>query len=75
MLAVLTHLVYIYPEYFSDRQSNLKGRISPIIQSYCWLYFVFQGGNDYEIFSDSRTIGHTVNGPEDTMKQLKELFF
>eukprot|EP00112_Aurelia_sp_Birch-Aquarium-sp1_P012084 Seg2539.5 transcript_id=Seg2539.5/GoldUCD/mRNA.D3Y31 product="Phosphomannomutase 2" protein_id=Seg2539.5/GoldUCD/D3Y31 len=35
----------------------------------------FQGGNDYEIFCDSRTIGHTVNGPEDTMQQLKELFF
>ena len=39
------------------------------------LILSFQGGNDYEIFSDSRTIGHTVNGPEDTMKQLKELFF
>ncbi|KAL5363777.1 eukaryotic phosphomannomutase-domain-containing protein [Aspergillus floccosus] len=34
----------------------------------------FPGGNDYEIYSDPRTIGHAVNGPEDTMKQLKELF-
>ncbi|KAI5294560.1 Phosphomannomutase [Ascosphaera acerosa] len=34
----------------------------------------FKGGNDYEIFEDKRTIGHTVAGPEDTMKQLKELF-
>lgn len=34
----------------------------------------FKGGNDYEIFEDSRTIGHTVVGPEDTAKQLKELF-
>ena len=33
-----------------------------------------KGGNDYEIFSDSRTIGHTVVGPEDTMKQLNEIF-
>lgn len=33
-----------------------------------------KGGNDYEIFNDSRTIGHTVNGPEDTLKQIKELF-
>ena len=33
-----------------------------------------EGGNDHEIFSDPRTIGHTVTGPEDTMKQLKELF-
>ncbi|KAJ5911278.1 Phosphomannomutase [Penicillium subrubescens] len=34
----------------------------------------FPGGNDYEIYSDPRTIGHSVDGPEDTMKQLKELF-
>ncbi|GAB1213959.1 Phosphomannomutase 1 [Aspergillus terreus] len=34
----------------------------------------FPGGNDYEIYSDPRTVGHAVNGPEDTMKQLKELF-
>jgi len=34
----------------------------------------FKGGNDWEIYSDSRTIGHSVKGPEDTMAQLKELF-
>ncbi|KAJ5347738.1 Eukaryotic phosphomannomutase [Penicillium brevicompactum] len=34
----------------------------------------FVGGNDYEIYEDSRTIGHSVDGPEDTIKQLKELF-
>ncbi|GIK06830.1 hypothetical protein Aspvir_002482 [Aspergillus viridinutans] len=33
----------------------------------------FPGGNDYEIYSDPRTIGHSVHGPEDTMQQLKEL--
>ena len=32
------------------------------------------GGNDHEIFEDSRTIGHTVMWPEDTIDQLKELF-
>jgi phosphomannomutase len=32
------------------------------------------GGNDYEIFSDSRTIGHSVDNPEHTMKLLRELF-
>jgi phosphomannomutase len=32
------------------------------------------GGNDYEIYSDPRTIGHAVDGPADTLKQLKELF-
>ena len=32
------------------------------------------GGNDHEIFSDDRTIGHTVTGPDDTIKQCKEIF-
>ena len=36
---------------------------------------IFQGGNDYEIFVDERTIGHTVVSPEDTMAQLKKLFY
>ncbi|EXJ79015.1 eukaryotic phosphomannomutase [Capronia epimyces CBS 606.96] len=34
----------------------------------------FPGGNDWEIYSDPRTIGHAVTSPEDTMKQVKELF-
>ncbi|RPD64268.1 eukaryotic phosphomannomutase [Lentinus tigrinus ALCF2SS1-7] len=34
----------------------------------------YPGGNDYEIFTDPRTIGHSVTDPTDTMKQLKELF-
>lgn len=33
------------------------------------------GGNDYEIYEDSRTIGHRVTSPEDTMQQLKDLFY
>lgn len=32
------------------------------------------GGNDYEIYSDPRTIGHKVVDPQDTCRQLKELF-
>ncbi|KAK6334186.1 Phosphomannomutase [Orbilia brochopaga] len=32
------------------------------------------GGNDYEIFTDSRTVGHSVKNPDDTMAQIKELF-
>ncbi|KAF8498664.1 eukaryotic phosphomannomutase [Russula emetica] len=35
----------------------------------------FKGGNDYEIFTDSRTIGHTVTSPADTARILKDLFF
>lgn len=34
----------------------------------------YEGGNDYEIYSDPRTVGHSVKNPEDTMVQLKELF-
>ena len=32
------------------------------------------GGNDYEIYSDSRTEGHSVKDPADTVRQLKEMF-
>ena len=35
----------------------------------------FEGGNDYEIFTSDRTVGHTVTSPEDTEKQCRELFF
>ncbi|PCH44388.1 eukaryotic phosphomannomutase [Wolfiporia cocos MD-104 SS10] len=33
-----------------------------------------KGGNDYEIYTDSRTIGHAVSSPADTARLLKELF-
>ncbi|XP_036395181.1 phosphomannomutase 2 [Megalops cyprinoides] len=33
------------------------------------------GGNDYEIYIDSRTIGHEVSCPEDTVHICEELFF
>jgi phosphomannomutase len=33
-----------------------------------------KGGNDYELFIDDRTIGHTVSSPEDTLRQVTELF-
>ncbi|KAK7466297.1 Phosphomannomutase 1 [Stygiomarasmius scandens] len=34
----------------------------------------YKGGNDYEIFTDPRTIGHSVSSPDDTIRILKELF-
>jgi len=34
----------------------------------------FEGGNDYEIFSHERTIGHTVTSPDDTKEQCTKLF-
>ncbi|KAI4861705.1 eukaryotic phosphomannomutase [Hypoxylon rubiginosum] len=33
-----------------------------------------KGGNDYEIYVDPRTIGHSVTGPEDCLRQIKETF-
>ncbi|CRK98422.1 CLUMA_CG011780, isoform A [Clunio marinus] len=33
-----------------------------------------KGGNDHEIFEDSRTIGHKVLNPKDTQRQLQDLF-
>ncbi|XP_023660002.1 phosphomannomutase 2 [Paramormyrops kingsleyae] len=33
------------------------------------------GGNDYEIYTDPRTIGHEVTCPKDTKKICEELFF
>lgn len=35
----------------------------------------FKGGNDHELCEDPRTIGHTVKSPNDTKKQLTELFY
>ncbi|KAM9905447.1 hypothetical protein OXX80_001045 [Metschnikowia pulcherrima] len=34
----------------------------------------YKGGNDYEIYTDERTIGHAVKEPADTIRILKELF-
>jgi phosphomannomutase len=31
------------------------------------------GGNDHQIFTDPRTIGHKVTSPADTMRQLQQL--
>ncbi|CAL8329015.1 unnamed protein product [Lota lota] len=33
------------------------------------------GGNDYEIYSDQRTIGHEVSCPEETKQLCQQLFF
>ena len=35
----------------------------------------YPGGNDWEIYDDPRTIGHSVKDPNDTLQQLKKLFF
>ena len=34
----------------------------------------YKGGNDYEIYTDPRTIGHAVNNPDDTAAELRKIF-
>ncbi|GAP92055.1 putative eukaryotic phosphomannomutase [Rosellinia necatrix] len=34
----------------------------------------FEGGNDWEIYTDPRVTGHSVKDPDDTSRILKELF-
>ena len=50
----------------------------PIGQEFDEIHFfgdkTFEGGNDFEIFSHELVTGHTVTAPEDTIKQLGEIF-
>ncbi|TKA36403.1 hypothetical protein B0A54_12417 [Friedmanniomyces endolithicus] len=54
-------------------ERNLPGGVD-----YTTIHFfgdkTFEGGNDYEIYADKRTVGHSVENPEDCYKQLKALF-
>lgn len=34
----------------------------------------YEGGNDFEIFTSPRTVGHSVKNPDETMKICRELF-
>ncbi|PXF42722.1 Phosphomannomutase [Gracilariopsis chorda] len=34
----------------------------------------YDGGNDYEIYESPRTVGHSVNNPEETMHICRDLF-
>ncbi|KAF3814360.1 hypothetical protein GH733_017518 [Mirounga leonina] len=33
------------------------------------------GGNDFEIYADPRTVGHSVISPQDTVQRCREIFF
>jgi phosphomannomutase len=56
-----------------ENEAKLPGGIA-----YTTVYFfgdkTSKGGNDYEIYEDPRTVGHTVLNPDDTAAQLKKLF-
>ena len=34
----------------------------------------YEGGNDYEIFVDPRTVGHSVKDPDETERELRAMF-
>ncbi|KAM3414987.1 Phosphomannomutase [Cercospora zeina] len=56
-----------------ENEKNLPGGIE-----YTTIHFfgdkTYQGGNDYEIYEDPRTVGHSVKNPDDTAAELKKLF-
>ena len=49
-----------------------------VVENYDEIHFwgdkCYDGGNDFEIYKDDRTIGHSVKNPEETIEQLKEVF-
>ncbi|KAK2154420.1 hypothetical protein LSH36_269g08044 [Paralvinella palmiformis] len=65
----------VYPDGW-DKRYSLKHLENEGIKTF---YFFGDktnpGGNDHEIFADPRTIGHTVTSPDDTRRQLEEIFF
>jgi len=59
--------------FFGDKTE--RGAQTFFVKNTCYqMKHFLTGGNDFEIFEDSRTIGHTVLNPEDTVEQLKKLF-
>ncbi|KAF2159071.1 hypothetical protein M409DRAFT_71309 [Zasmidium cellare ATCC 36951] len=56
-----------------ENEKNLPGGVE-----YKTIHFfgdkTYKGGNDYEIYEDPRTVGHSVKNPEETMAELKKLF-
>ncbi|KAJ1672436.1 Phosphomannomutase 1, partial [Spiromyces aspiralis] len=47
-------------------------------ENFTTIYFfgdkTFEGGNDYEIYTDKRVTGHSVKTPFDTIEILRSLF-
>lgn len=83
---VFNYNVFIFILFFSGGQISIDVFPKGWDKTYCLKFLsefdeihffgdkTLPGGNDYEIWDDSRTVGHTVTSPDDTMKQLKELF-
>lgn len=59
--------------FFGDK--TFEVRISCPYSHFQSFILLLQGGNDHEIFSDPRTVGHSVTSPLDTIRILTEMFF
>lgn len=63
----------VFPEGW-DKSYCLKYIEKEYDEIHFWGDKCYEGGNDYEIYKDERTIGHTVTRPADTIDQLKYVF-
>jgi phosphomannomutase len=59
--------------FFGDKTYKVRVEVLTT-QNLVHLPICAKGGNDYEIFSDARTVGHIVESPADTIRICKELF-
>jgi len=65
--------------FFGDKTRRVRGSVLESVRvTMEWLRLTAaicaQGGNDYEIFKDTRTEGHAVKDPEDTLDLVGRMF-
>jgi len=63
----------VFPEGW-DKSFCLKFIEKDYDEIHFWGDKCYEGGNDFEIWKDPRTIGHSVKDPSETVAQLKETF-
>lgn len=72
------HCCTAFHSQWTNYQSSFEHHPKPWLQDFDEIHFfgdkTYPGGNDYEIFTSDKTVGHTVTSPEDTRKQCTALF-
>lgn len=63
----------VFPEGW-DKSFCLKFVEKDYDEIHFWGDKCYEGGNDFEIWKDPRTVGHSVKNPEETIDQLKKVF-
>jgi len=63
----------VFPEGW-DKSFCLKFIEKDYDEIHFWGDKCYEGGNDFEIWKDPRTIGHSVKNPTETVEQLHEVF-